>query len=55
VNNLIKKGFVHPLDAEAGDKTSILNVDWLGLLSVARLGGQCAWDAKELLLPISLT
>ena len=33
----------------------VSNVGWLGLLSVARLGGQRAWDAEELLSPSSLT
>ena len=33
----------------------VSNVGWLGLLSVARLGGQRAWDAEELLSPNSLT
>ena len=33
----------------------VSNVGWRGLLSVARLGGQRAWDAEELLSPSSLT
>ena len=33
----------------------VSNLGWLGLLSVARLGGQRAWDAEELLSPSSLT
>jgi NADH-ubiquinone oxidoreductase chain 2 len=32
----------------------VSNVGWLGLLSVARLGG-ALWDAEELLSPSSLT
>lgn len=33
----------------------VSNVGWLGLLSVARLGGSALWDAEELLSPSSLT
>ena len=52
---LLIYGVVFSTSQKESETPLVSNLAWLGLLSVARLGGQRAWDAEELFSPSSLT